>query len=118
MTVSPGAPAEPSLSMDIDDVFRITGRGTVVTGQLQGNVPLNVGDLMVCDDGIWPVSGIEQFRKLLTTAEPGGGTIGILLGKGPPADLLRERTVTFQPGTGVPGALPGAPTPRRRRWFR
>jgi translation elongation factor EF-Tu-like GTPase len=84
--------------MEVGDVFHITGRGIVVTGQLRGDVPLNVGDTMVCDGGHWEVSGIEQFRKTLTTAEP-GANIGVLLKKGPPGDALRERVVAFEPGS-------------------
>ncbi|HEX4093930.1 MAG TPA: hypothetical protein VHZ33_34875 [Trebonia sp.] len=76
-------------------MFHMRGRGTVVIGQLQGNVPLNVGATMVCDGGRWQVSGIEQSRVLLTTAQP-GTTIGVLLRNGPPGDSLRRRTVTFE----------------------
>jgi translation elongation factor EF-Tu-like GTPase len=107
-------PADPAgsanLWMTISDVFHITGRGTVVIGQLRGNVPLNVGDTLVCDGGRWKVSGIEQFRVMLTTAEP-GSNIGVLLKKGPGGDVLMDRTVTFEPGTSAGG-------PKKRLWRR
>lgn len=65
--------------MEIDDVFTITGRGTIVTGRvLKGRVDLNdmvtiseIGKTVV-------VSGIEQFRKILDYAQE-GDNVGILL---------------------------------------
>jgi elongation factor Tu len=113
MTMPPDGSSGPGLWMTISDVFHIPGRGTVVTGQLEGNFALNVGDILVCDGASWPVSSIEQFRSLLTTAEP-GSNIGLLLRNGPPGDALRGRTVTFEPGT----SLPGRPRPKKRRWLR
>jgi translation elongation factor EF-Tu-like GTPase len=101
--------------MAIDDVFHIKGRGTVVIGQLQGSAPVHVGDILVCEDASWEIAGIEQFRAQLTTAEP-GANIGILLGKGPHGDALRDRTVTFE----AAGSSPGSPgwQPKKRHWFR
>jgi translation elongation factor EF-Tu-like GTPase len=112
MTMPPGGLGGPDLWMTISDVFHIRGRGTVVTGQLEGHVPLNVGDTLVCDGASWEVGGIEKFRSVLTTAEP-GSNIGVLLKNGPPGDVLRGRTVTFQRGTSRVD-LP----PRKRRWRR
>jgi elongation factor Tu len=112
MTMPPDGSNGPGLWMTISDVFHIPGRGTVVTGQLEGDGTLNVGDSLVCDGASWAVSSIEQFRTVLTTAEP-GADIGILLRKGPPGDVLRERTVTFEPGTPLPG-----PRPKKRPWRR
>ena len=107
-------PADPAGSADlwmtVTDVFYIPRRGTVVTGRLQGNVPLNVGDTLVCDDGRWTVSGIEQFRLTLTTATP-GSNIGVLLKNGPGSDVLRDRTVTFEPGIPAGGQ-------KKRLWRR
>ena len=102
MTMSPDAAGSPDPWMTVDDVFRIPGRGTVVIGRLQGNVPLNVGDTMICEDGRWKVRSIEQSRVIITTAEP-GSNIGVLLGKGPPGDALRDRTVRFEPGASAVG---------------
>ena len=84
--------------------------GTVVTGQLEGYLPLNVGDCLVCDGASWQVSGIEQFRSKLTTAEP-GADIGILLRNGPSGDVLRGRAVTFEQGTSRFGQRS-----KNRRW--
>jgi translation elongation factor EF-Tu-like GTPase len=97
--------------MTISDVFHIPGRGTVVIGQLEGNVPLNVGDTMICEDASWQVHSIEKFRVVLTTAEP-GSNIGILLKKGPPGDALRDRTVTFERTSQF------QPKPKKRLWRR
>jgi|HubBroStandDraft_2_1064218.scaffolds.fasta_scaffold188518_2 translation elongation factor EF-Tu-like GTPase len=115
--------------MIVDDVFHITGRGTVVTGQFQGNVPLSVGDTMVCEGQRWKVSGIEQFRKLISTAEP-RSQIGVLLGKGPKADALRGLMVQFETRAaaqsgGSAGQMPDPAEPqftvlpeKKHRWRR
>lgn len=110
--------------MNISDVFHIPGRGTVVTGLLEGNVPLNLGDALVCDGVSWQVIGIEQFKKTLTAAEP-GANIGVLLKNGPRGDVLRGRLATFEPGAGASGvsgmsSVSGVaePRPKKRRWLR
>jgi translation elongation factor EF-Tu-like GTPase len=112
MTMPPDGLGGPGLWMTVSDVFHIAGRGTVVTGQLEGNVPLNVGDALVCDGASWPVAGIEQFRAVLTTAEP-GSNIGVLLRNGPPGEALQGRTVTFEQKTSRFDR-----GPRKRRWRR
>ena len=77
---SPGDANKPFL-MAIEDVFMITGRGTVATGRIErGTVHLN--DRVACiglnKDGEYIVTGIEMFRKLLDEAQP-GDNVGILL---------------------------------------
>jgi translation elongation factor EF-Tu-like GTPase len=117
MTMPPGAASGPETWMTVSDVFHIRGRGTVVTGQLQGRAPLSIGDAMLCDGARWPVASIEQFRAVLTTAMP-GAQIGVLIAASPGRDALRGRTVTFEPG-GAPGRQPlGGPPPRKSRWRR
>ena len=103
--------------MTVSDVFHIPGRGTVVTGQLQGSAPLNVGDTLVCEGARWPVSGIEQFRAVLMSAMP-GANIGILLRNGPAGDVLRGRTVAFETGGAAGRPLSGGPWSKKRRWRR
>lgn len=70
-----------SFYMIVEDVFTITGRGTVVTGHVESGV-LNVGDTVkLLHNGVVyqvPVVGIEQFRKMLQTAKA-GDNVGILL---------------------------------------
>jgi len=74
--------ADDEFSMKIMDVFSITGRGTVLTGQVAAG-SLAVGDT-VCvplQDGeiaARSVDGIEMFRKLLERAEK-GQMVGILV---------------------------------------
>jgi elongation factor Tu len=102
--------------MTIEDVFHIKGRGTVVTGQLQGTGQLSVGDTLQCDGFSWLVDGMEQFRAELTTALP-GWQIGILLRGGPTADMLRGRTVQFEASQGTgPGVPFMVVAPKKKRW--
>jgi len=71
--------------MPIEDVFSITGRGTVATGRIERGV-INTGDAVeiigVMDDDAKPltsvVTGVEMFRKILTRGEAGDNA-GILL---------------------------------------
>lgn len=102
VTMPPIDQGSPQLWMHVSDVFHISGRGSVVTGQLEGSGYLNVGDTMTCADRSWQVGGIEQFRKMLTTAAP-GANIGVLL-KGGAADVVRGMVVQFAPSsaTGSP----------------
>jgi translation elongation factor EF-Tu-like GTPase len=63
--------------MTIQDVFAITGRGTVATGQVESG-QLRVGDeLRVNDTFTATVDAIEAFRKKLTEANV-GDNIGVL----------------------------------------
>jgi translation elongation factor EF-Tu-like GTPase len=111
MTVPPMVPNEPQLWMTVNDVFSIKGRGTVLTGRLEGNLPLNVGDILVCDGQRWPVVSIERFRALLNSAEP-GSDVGVLVKHVPAGVELWGKTVQFVSSTapfegettrGVPG---------------
>jgi elongation factor Tu len=67
--------------MTIRDAFTITGQGVVLTGIVEGG-PVSVDDV-VCfrpadgDERELTVKGIEMFRKLLETAEP-GAMVGLL----------------------------------------
>lgn len=93
-------PLGPQLSMTPDGIFPVPGRGTVLTGQLQGQGWLNVGDDLVCEGEHWPVSAIEMDGSgPLKTAEP-GAHIGVLLRSCNTPDLLRGKTVQFVPNTG------------------
>jgi translation elongation factor EF-Tu-like GTPase len=86
----------PQLWMSIENVFHIKGRGTVVTGRLEGYGLLSVGDTLVCEGQHWPITAIEKFRAVLKTAEP-GSNIGVLLRNGPPGSVLAGQTVQFLP---------------------
>jgi translation elongation factor EF-Tu-like GTPase len=87
------------------DVFHLDGRGTVLTGRLEGYHQLNLGDIAVCEGQRWPVSQISQLQVSRTTADP-GTDVGVLLRNGPPSDALRGKVVVFEPGT------PPDPEPR------
>ncbi|MFZ4894046.1 EF-Tu/IF-2/RF-3 family GTPase [Plantibacter sp. Mn2098] len=82
----------------VEDVFVITGRGTVATGTVQSG-RVAVGDRLTASDpdGGNPVqlrvTGIEAFRRTLTVGAA-GDHIGLLLGNTPKADLARGRVLT------------------------
>ena len=65
--------------MEVEDVFTITGRGTVVTGRIQsGRIAINES-VTIRETGIvTQIAGIEQFRKTLDTAQE-GDNVGLLL---------------------------------------
>ena len=89
--------------MPIEDVFSITGRGTVVTGRVeQGTLDINTEVEIV---GIRPttkttVTGVEMFRKLLDSAEA-GDNVGLLL-RGTGKDDVERGQVIFLPGSITP----------------
>ncbi|MCP5922235.1 EF-Tu/IF-2/RF-3 family GTPase, partial [Klebsiella pneumoniae] len=67
--------------MPIEDVFTITGRGTVVTGRIErGIIHLNedVELIGIRDKATTTVTGIEMFRKMLDDGEA-GDNVGLLL---------------------------------------
>jgi elongation factor Tu len=76
----PRAIDEPFL-MPIEDVFSISGRGTVVTGRVERGV-INVGDdieiVGIKDTSKTTCTGVEMFRKLLDRGEA-GDNVGVLL---------------------------------------
>ena len=91
--------------MSIEDVFTITGRGTVVTGRVErGKLNLNDEVEIV---GIKPtkktiVTGIEMFRKQLDYAEAGDNA-GVLL-RGVAREEVERGQVLAKPGTVTPNA--------------
>ncbi|RPF27501.1 MULTISPECIES: elongation factor Tu [Georgenia] len=90
--------------MPIEDVFTITGRGTVVTGRVErGQLKVNEEVEIV---GIHPekmktiVTGIEMFRKLLDTADA-GENVGLLL-RGTKREEVERGQVVCKPGSITP----------------
>ena len=89
--------------MSIEDVFTITGRGTVVTGRVErGELKLNDEVEIV---GLKPtqktvVTGIEMFRKQLDVAEA-GDTAGVLL-RGISREQVQRGQVLAKPGSVTP----------------
>ena len=89
--------------MPIEDVFSISGRGTVVTGRIERGV-IKVGD-KVQIVGIKPtqettVTGVEMFRKLLDQGEA-GDNVGCLL-RGTKKDEVERGQVLAKPGSITP----------------
>ncbi|MEV5966880.1 EF-Tu/IF-2/RF-3 family GTPase [Kribbella sp. NPDC051952] len=71
-----------AFGMTIEDVFSITGRGTVVTGRILSGM-VSVGDNVLLSRAGQPllqleVSGVEMFRKTVDTAKA-GENVGLLL---------------------------------------
>jgi translation elongation factor EF-Tu-like GTPase len=95
-------PIGPPLWMTPNGIFHLPGRGTVLTGRLQGQGVLTVGDDLVCEGDHWPVTAIEMSgSRPLQTAEP-GSDIGVLLRSCATPDVLRGKTVQFVPKSGRP----------------
>ena len=89
--------------MPIEDVFSISGRGTVVTGRVERGV-IRVGDEIEIV-GIKPTAkttctGVEMFRKLLDEGEA-GDNVGILL-RGTKREDVERGQVLAKPGTITP----------------
>ena len=87
--------------MPVEDVFSITGRGTVATGRVERGV-LEVGNEVEIvglteEKRKVVVTGVEMFRKLLDKAET-GDNIGALL-RGVPRNEIERGQVLCQPGT-------------------
>jgi elongation factor Tu len=95
---------EKPFLMPIEDVFSITGRGTVVTGRIERGV-VNVNET-VDIIGIKPeststtVTGVEMFRKLLDQGQA-GDNVGLLLRGIKREDVERGQCV-IKPGTNTP----------------
>ena len=90
--------------MPVEDVFSITGRGTVATGRVERG-KLNVGDEVAIiglseEAKKTTVTGVEMFRKLLDYAEA-GDNIGALL-RGVARDDINRGQVLAKPGTITP----------------
>jgi elongation factor Tu len=90
--------------MPIEDVFSITGRGTVATGRVERGT-LKVGDAVEIvglsdEPKATTVTGVEMFRKLLDQAEA-GDNIGALL-RGVSRDEVERGQVLAKPGTITP----------------
>ena len=98
---TPERPTDLPFLMPVEDVFTITGRGTVATGRVErGVVKLQdeveiVGLTKELNKTV--VTGVEMFRKLLDQAEA-GDNIGVLL-RGVQRDEIERGQVLAKPGT-------------------
>ena len=89
--------------MPIEDVFSISGRGTVVTGRVERGI-VKVGDEVaivgIKDTTKTTVTGVEMFRKLLDEGRA-GENVGVLL-RGTKRDEVERGQVLAQPGSITP----------------
>ena len=99
----PDRPVDKPFLMPIEDVFSISGRGTVVTGRVERGV-VKVGDEIeivgVKETTKTVCTGVEMFRKLLDTGEA-GDNVGVLL-RGTKRDEVERGQVLAQPGSITP----------------
>jgi len=99
----PDRPKDLPFLMPIEDVFSISGRGTVVTGRVERGI-VNVGDEVeivgLKDTSKTVVTGVEMFRKLLDSGEA-GDNVGCLL-RGVDREGVERGQVLAQPGSITP----------------
>jgi elongation factor Tu len=101
---TPARDKDKPFLMPVEDVFSITGRGTVATGKIETGV-INVGEeveiLGMQEEKLKStVTGVEMFRKLLDTGEA-GDNVGLLL-RGIDKDKIRRGMVIAKPGSITP----------------
>ncbi len=100
---TPARETDKPFLMPVEDVFTITGRGTVATGrvergQLKLNEPLEIIGIHETQNTV--ATGIEMFRKLLDYAEA-GDNVGVLL-RGINRDQIQRGQVLAKPGSVKP----------------
>ena len=114
---------EKPFLMSIEDVFTITGRGTVATGRIETGV-INTSDpveiLGMGDEKLTStITGVEMFRKILDRGEA-GDNVGLLL-RGIEKSDIRRGMVIAKPGSITPHTkfkaclLYTSPSPRDRQ---
>jgi elongation factor Tu len=99
----PERPKDKPFLMPVEDVFSISGRGTVVTGRIERGI-IKVGEEVEII-GIRPtikstVTGVEMFRKLLDQGEA-GDNVGALL-RGTKKEEVERGQVLAKPGSVLP----------------
>jgi elongation factor Tu len=99
----PERAVDQAFLMPIEDVFSISGRGTVVTGRVERGV-INVGDEIeivgMKDTTKTTCTGVEMFRKLLDEGRA-GENVGVLL-RGTKRDEVERGQVLAKPGSITP----------------
>ena len=97
---TPDRPVDQDFLLPIEDVFSISGRGTVVTGRVERGV-VNVGDELeivgIKDTQKTTCTGVEMFRKLLDRGEA-GDNVGVLL-RGIDREAVERGQVLCKPGS-------------------
>jgi elongation factor Tu len=99
----PDRPVDQPFLMPIEDVFSISGRGTVVTGRIERGI-VKVGDEIeivgIKDTVKTTCTGVEMFRKLLDSGEA-GDNVGVLL-RGTKREEVERGQVLCKPGSITP----------------
>ncbi|MCR9178956.1 elongation factor Tu [Erythrobacter sanguineus] len=99
----PDRPVDKDFLMPIEDVFSISGRGTVVTGRIETGI-VNVGDEVeivgIKDTRKTTVTGVEMFRKLLDRGEAGDNVGALIRGVG--REEVERGQVLCKPGSVKP----------------
>ena len=95
---------EKPFLMSVEDVFTITGRGTVATGRIETGI-INTGDEidilgLNAEDMKSTITGVEMFRKILDRGEA-GDNVGLLL-RGIDKSDIKRGMVVAAPGTVTP----------------
>ena len=89
--------------MPVEDVFSISGRGTVVTGRVERGI-INVGEEVeivgIRDTQTTTITGVEMFRKLLDQGQA-GDNVGLLL-RGTKREEVERGQVCCKPGSVTP----------------
>jgi elongation factor Tu len=100
---TPERPIDQDFLMPIEDVFSISGRGTVVTGRIERGV-IKVGEEIeivgIRETTKTTCTGVEMFRKLLDRGEA-GDNVGVLL-RGVDRDGVERGQVLAKPGSITP----------------
>ncbi len=99
----PERPIDQPFLMPVEDVFSISGRGTVVTGRVERGI-VKVGDEVeivgIKDTQKTTVTGVEMFRKLLDQGQA-GDNVGVLL-RGTKREEVERGQVLCKPGSVKP----------------
>jgi len=102
---TPERDTDKDFIMPIEDVFSISGRGTVVTGRIEAGV-VHVNDEIeivgIKDTQTTTCTGVEMFRKLLDSGEA-GDNVGVLL-RGTKREEVERGQVLAKPGSINPHA--------------
>jgi len=100
---TPKRETEKDFLMPVEDVFSISGRGTVVTGRIETGI-IKVGESIeivgIVDTQTTTVTGVEMFRKEMDQGEA-GDNCGILL-RGTKKEDVQRGQVLIKPGTITP----------------
>jgi len=99
----PERDVDKAFLMPVEDVFSISGRGTVATGRIERGI-VNVGDEIeivgIKDTAKTTVTGVEMFRKILDQGQA-GDNVGILL-RGTKREEIERGQVLSKPGSITP----------------